>query len=86
MKPTFNQLAAGLISVILIIFLGVVFFIPSHGTDQQTIIVAIIPALSLCLNYLFSSSSSSAQKDANLNATTNSLIDNLQKSAPAKNA
>lgn len=63
MKTTFGQLAAGILSLTLIAFLGVVFFVPAHGTDQQTIIVAIIPALSLCLNFLFGSTAGSQAKD-----------------------
>ena len=86
MKPTFNQLAAFILSLFLIIFLAAVFFIPSKGTDQQIIIVAIIPALSTSIGYLLGTSSSSAQKDVNSKEISTTLIDNLQKSAPAKNA
>jgi len=84
MKATYSQIAASVIALVLIVFLGIVFFFPSRGTDQQVIIVAIIPALSLCLNFLLGTSASSQAKDANIAATTSTLISSLQSSQPAE--
>ena len=82
MKYTFSQLAAGVIGIILIIFLSLVYFLPSKGTNQEAIIIPIITALSVCLNFLFGSTAGSQGKDETIKESNNNLVDALQKSTP----
>ena len=82
MKYTLNQLLAGIIAILLIVFLALVHFFPAKGTDDNSVMIAIIGALSVCMTFLFGSTSGSQSKDAGIASTTAQLVDALQNSTP----